>query len=118
MGDPIEKLQINDLENTSEETSILEMISPKVDAGNIKEGFDDGGQSNIMTVVKNNGMRKEITNVFILSLVYVVLSSDIFWGTIVKISPKLDKWYYKIVITTVLFASVTFILTNMKFIQK
>lgn len=124
------------LENSDEEVTILQSISPPqpntppaFNRRDITENYETEHVKPENTVSSPRGtlghkcgepltMREELTNIAILSVLYVMLSSDWFWALIVRMSPRLNTWYYKVAITTTLFILLTFLLTNLKFIKK
>lgn len=137
MGDPISRLPLGDIPSSEDEMAIIQSVSPQQAPSSSAPVYGESraetvenfaNQRDVDSVRTTNStlghkcpsitMREELTNIAILSVLYVILSSNWFWGLIVKMVPRIDTWYYRVTVTTTLFIMLTFLLTNLKFIKK
>lgn len=101
MGDPISRLPTDTSINTPDEQRILMSLGKR----------EDKIIENIAPVPQIPESH-EIRNLVIVTVLFVIFTRDFVDGFIARVVPSADTWYYKLLIRTVLFAALYFILTN------
>ncbi len=99
MGDPISRLPTDTSMNTPDEQRILMSLGKRED-------------SPAIAPVPQIPESHEIRNLVIVTVLFVIFTRDFVDGFIARVVPSADTWYYKLLIRTVLFAALYFILTN------
>lgn len=99
MGDPISQLPTDTSVNTADEQQILMSLGKR--------------EPEAAPVPPQIPASHEVRNLVIVTVLFVIFTRDFVDGFITRVIPSADTWYYKLVIRTVLFASLYFILTNL-----
>jgi hypothetical protein len=97
MGDPISQLPTDTSANTTDEQRILMSL---------------GKREEEAAPVPQIPASHEVRNLVIVTVLFVIFTRDFVDGFIARVIPSADTWYYKLLIRTVLFAALYFILTN------
>lgn len=110
MGDALKDLPTDpNIKNTGEELEVIKMLSSN-------PVVESSGQSS--SVKEKPGVLSELLNVVVIGVLFAVIASDFFGNLIVKIIPSAETWYYKLLIRTILFVAVYFLVTNFALSRK
>jgi len=101
MGDPISRLPTDTSLNTPDEQRILMSLGKREDTS-----------AAIVPPAAQIPESHEIRNLVIVTVLFVIFTRDFIDGFITRVVPSADTWYAKLLIRTVLFVALYFILTN------
>lgn len=107
MGDPISRLPTDTSVNTADEQRILMSLGKRNDAQSVSAAIAPSP-----TQIPDS---HEVRNLVIITVLFVIFTRDSVDGFIARVIPSADTWYYKLLIRTVLFVALYFILTNISF---
>lgn len=105
MGDPISRLPTDTSINTSDEQRILMSLGKRDDTQNVSTAVAPSP-----TQIPES---HEVRNLVIITVLFVIFTRDSIDGFITRVIPSADTWYYKLLIRTILFVALYFILTNL-----
>lgn len=123
MEDEINKLPVDESRVSDKEEEIISSLNPdSVSQNSARQNI----QPNIEQKTVNSkpktqftsSVYHEIKTLIIVTVLFVLVSSETFESIIVKMFPSLDKWYYILAIRTVLFVLLYYIITNIGFLKK
>lgn len=103
MGDPISRLPTDTGVNTPDEQRILMSLGKRDDVQNLGTAIPSPTQ-----IPESH----EVRNLVIVTVLFVIFTQDFVDGFIARVVPSANTWYYKLIIRTVLFVALYFILTN------
>lgn len=118
MGDLISSLPTDESIVSREERTILDSISTKgLDShSNPKQGIVKTPQ---VTHVQGSQIMNEIKNVAIVTILFVLCSSEFIGKLINKLVPKAEEyWYLNLAIRIVVFAALYFLVTNISLVKQ
>jgi|SRR5690606_5466376 len=124
MGDLITQLSIDNIESQQrpeEEMEILKLISNKLTSPSHTDNKDEGEinpQIPNISEIYNTGIMHDIKQLVIITVLFVIFSSNMFDSLIVKIIPSSNKWYFLLSIKILLLISIYFVLINLSILKR